>query len=162
MNRFASRALAPRRYTARSDRVFCSSRQVRFVEMEYALPRAAFHEAFSGLRRVLAPLPFPVAVPVEVRVAAADECWLSTAYQRDTVYLAVHQYVGMPYRPYFAAVEEICMALDGRPHLGKLHGRDAESLRGACPRLARFAACRDELDPKRRFANDYTRRVIGD
>ncbi len=161
MNRLASRALTARRYTARSDRVFCSPRRVRFVEMEYALPRAAIHEAFGVLRKILAQLPFPVAIPVEVRVAAADDCWLSTAYRRDTVYLAVHQYVGMPYRPFFAAVEELCTALDGRPHWGKLHGRDAVSLRAAYPRLARFGALRDRLDPERRFANGYTHRVLG-
>jgi L-gulonolactone oxidase len=161
INRLATRTLSARRYTGRSDRVFCSPRRVRFVEMEYALPRAAFREAFAELRRVLARLPFPVAVPVEVRVVAADECWLSTAYRRDSVYLAVHQYVGMPYRPYFAAVEEICTALDGRPHWGKLHGRDAAALRCAYPRLPRFTALRDELDPERRFANGYLRRVLG-
>jgi D-arabinono-1,4-lactone oxidase len=33
---------------------------------------------------------------VEVRVAAADDIWLSTAYGRDTAYVAIHQYTGLP------------------------------------------------------------------
>jgi FAD/FMN-containing dehydrogenase len=30
------------------------------------------------------------------------------------------------------------------------------------PRFADFTALRDRLDPERRFANDYLRRVLGD
>jgi len=33
---------------------------------------------------------------VTVRVAAADDLWLSTAHGRQTGYLAVHQYVRTP------------------------------------------------------------------
>jgi L-gulonolactone oxidase len=102
-----------------------------------------------------------VLFPVEVRFTAPDDIWLSHGYQRESVYLAIHQYAGMPYEPYFRAFEEVAKGLDGRPHWGKLHYRDAESLAPAYPRFADFLAVRDRLDPDRIFANDYTERVLG-
>lgn len=47
------------------------------------------------------------------------------------------------------------------PHWGKMHYRDAESLRAAYPRFDNFRAVRDRLDPERPFANGYTERVLG-
>ncbi|WP_213451534.1 D-arabinono-1,4-lactone oxidase [Rhizomonospora bruguierae] len=157
----SARALSARTYTGRSDRVFCTSRRVRFVEMEYGLPRAALRQAFAGLRRVVEALPFKVLFPVEVRFTAADDIWLSHGYGRDSAYIAIHQYVGAPYEPYFRAFERVAQDLDGRPHWGKLHYRDAASLAPAYPRFADFLAVRDKLDPDRRFANAYTGRVLG-
>ncbi|HEY3505631.1 MAG TPA: D-arabinono-1,4-lactone oxidase [Actinocatenispora sp.] len=162
INWLSARALGARTYADRSDRVFCTPRRVRFVEMEYAVPRAALPDAFAGLRRAVDTCGIPIAFPVEVRLAAADDIWLSTAHGRDTAYLAVHQYVGMPYEPYFRAVEAVMRDLDGRPHWGKMHWRDADSLRATYPRFDDFLAVRDRLDPDRVFANAYTRRVFGD
>lgn len=153
---------SPIRYTARSDRVFVTPRRVRFIEMEYGLPRPALREAFAALRSIVDTLPFKVLFPVEVRVTAADDIWLSHGYGRDSAYIAIHQFVGMPYEPYFQAFERACMALGGRPHWGKMHWRDAESLAPAYPRFKDFLAVRDKLDPDRVFANDYTRHVLGD
>jgi L-gulonolactone oxidase len=157
----SARALSPRVYTARSHQVFCSPRRVRFVELEYGLPREALPEAFAGLRRVLERLPLRVVFPVEVRVTAADDIWLSHGYGRDSAYIAIHQYAGMRYEEYFREFERVCVPLGGRPHWGKLHYRDASSLAGAYPRFADFLAVRDKLDPARTFANGYTTRVFG-
>jgi L-gulonolactone oxidase len=152
---------SPVTYTNRSDRIFTTPRRVHFIEMEYGLPRAALPEAFAALRRIVDALPFPVLMPVEVRVSAADDIWLSHGYGRDSVYIAIHQYVGMPYEPYFRAFEDVCTGLAGRPHWGKLHWRDAESLRPAYPMFDDFLAVREKLDPARVFANPYTERVLG-
>ncbi|MDI6100582.1 D-arabinono-1,4-lactone oxidase [Actinoplanes sp. NEAU-A12] len=157
----SARALSARSYTGRSDQVFCSLRKVKFTEMEYEVPRAALPEALDAIRRILDRLPFKVQFPVEVRFTGPDDVWLSHGYGRESAYIAVHQYIGSPYEPYFRAVEEVCAALGGRPHWGKLHYRDAASLRAAYPRFDDFLAVRDRLDPKRVFANDYLKRVLG-
>ncbi|MFY1618918.1 D-arabinono-1,4-lactone oxidase [Micromonospora sp. WMMD736] len=157
----SARALTERRYTGRSDRVFCTPRRVRFVEMEYGLPRAALPEALTALRRIVDELPFKILFPVEVRFTAADDIWLSHGYGRDNAYIAVHQYVGMPYEPYFQAFEKVAAALGGRPHWGKLHYRDAASLAEAYPRFADFQAIRDRLDPHRVFASGHLTHVLG-
>ncbi|MEU4622471.1 D-arabinono-1,4-lactone oxidase [Actinoplanes sp. NPDC023801] len=157
----SARALSPRTYTGPSHEVFCSSRRVKFTEMEYEVPRAALPEVLDALPKIFDRLPFRVQFPVEVRFTGADDVWLSHGYGRESAYIAVHQYIGVPYEPYFRAVEEVCSALDGRPHWGKLHYRDAESLRGAYPRFDDFLAVRDRLDPNRVFTNDYLNRVLG-
>jgi L-gulonolactone oxidase len=160
--RTSSRLLSARVYTGRSDHVFITSRRVRFVEMEYGLPREALPEAFAGVRRVIEALPFKVAFPVEVRFTAPDDIWLSHGYGRQNAYIAIHQFIGMPYEPYFRAVEAVCAPLGGRPHWGKLHYRSAADLAPAYPRFADFLGVRDRVDPQRVFANAYTRMVFGD
>lgn len=157
----SARALTERRYTGRSDRVFCTPRRVRFVEMEYGLPREALPDALAALQRIVDGLPFKVLFPVEVRFTAADDIWLSHGYGRDNVYIAVHQYVGMPYEPYFQAFEKVAAELGGRPHWGKLHYRDAASLATAYPRFADFQAMRDRLDPNRVFTSPHLTHVLG-
>lgn len=159
--RTEARVLTPRVYTARSDAAFVSPRRVRFTEMEYALPRAALPEAFAGLRRVVESLPFKVLIPVEVRFTAPDGIWLSHGYGRESAYIAIHQYVGVEYEPYFRAFERVAHDLGGRPHWGKLHYRDADSLRPAYEHFDDFLAVRERLDPHRVFANAYTDRVLG-
>ncbi|GAA1761809.1 D-arabinono-1,4-lactone oxidase [Luedemannella helvata] len=161
INAMSARALSPREYTASSHEVFVTARRVRFVEMEYGIPRAALPEAFAALRRVIDRLPYRVVFPVEVRFTAADDIWLSHGYGRDNAYLAIHQYVGMPYEEYFREFEQVCAPLGGRPHWGKMHFRDAATLRTAYPRFDDFLAVRDRLDPGRVFANSYTGRVFG-
>jgi L-gulonolactone oxidase len=160
--RTTARFFSPRVYTERSDVVFTSPRRVRFVEMEYGVPRAALGEAFAGLRRVIAGLNVPVTLPVEIRFTAADDIWLSHGQGRDNAYIAIHQFIGMPHEQYFLGFEEVCRALEGRPHWGKMHYRSAESLRPVYPHFDDFLAVRDKLDPARVFANDYTRQVLGD
>ena len=121
----------------------------------------ALPEAFAELRKIVDRLPFPVIFPVELRVSAADDIWLSHGQGRDNAYIAIHQYVGMPYEPYFRAFEAVARDLGGRPHWGKLHWRTADDLRPAYPHFDDFLAVRDRLDPDRVFANGYTRQVLG-
>ncbi|WP_030766317.1 D-arabinono-1,4-lactone oxidase [Streptomyces sp. NRRL F-2664] len=159
--RVASRALSARTYTDIPYRVFTSPRRVRFVEMEYALPREAVVEALRELRTTVDRSRLRISFPVEVRTAPADDIPLSTASGRDTAYIAVHMYRGTPYRAYFTAAERIFTAHGGRPHWGKVHTRDAEYLSRVYPRFGEFTALRDRLDPDRVFGNDYLRRVLG-
>ena len=160
-NRLASRLLSERRYVDRSYQVFASPRRVRFREMEYAVPREAVPHVLGEITAYLEASGERIGFPVEVRFAAADDLWLSTAHGRQSGYIAVHQYIRRDHEAYFAAVEAIARSVDGRPHWGKLHSRSAASLRGTYPRFDDFVALRDELDPHRIFANPYLDRVLG-
>ncbi|MGI8677216.1 MAG: D-arabinono-1,4-lactone oxidase [Jatrophihabitans sp.] len=160
-NRVAAAALSARDFIDRSYRVFASTRTVRFREMEYAVPRAAVPDVLAGIAAHLERSGEQIGFPVEVRFAAEDDVWLSTSYGRETGYVAVHQYHRRDHEPYFRAVEKIAMDAGGRPHWGKLHYRDAESLRAAYEHFDDFVAVRDRLDPERRFGNDYLTRVLG-
>lgn len=169
INRLVTRLAGSSRRIDRSDRIFASPRLVRFTEMEYALPRARTVEA---VRRILEMVSerarngghrrgFAVPFPIEVRTVAADDALISTAAGRDSGFVAVHMYRGMPWEPYFRAVEEIVRELDGRPHWGKRHFQTAASLRPLYPDWDCFQAVRRRLDPGGRFANDHIRRVLG-
>ncbi|MFD4864500.1 D-arabinono-1,4-lactone oxidase [Streptomyces sp. NPDC058412] len=160
--RVASRALSARTYTDIPYKVFTSPRRVRFVEMEYALPRERVVEALRELRAMVDRSGLRISFPVEVRTAPADDIALSTASGRETAYVAVHMYRGTPYQAYFTAAERIFTAHGGRPHWGKVHTRDAEYFASVYPRFGEFTALRDRLDPGRVFGNDYLRRVLGD
>jgi L-gulono-1,4-lactone dehydrogenase len=145
----------------RSFRIFASDRRIRFTEMEYAIGREHAAEAVRRVLEVAARPEHRVAFPIEVRFAAADELILSGAHGRDTCYVAVHQDPTLAWEPYFRAVEAIMDSYDGRPHWGKRHFQRAATLASRYPRWGEFAALRGRLDPKRRFANAYTERVLG-
>ncbi|MFF3917457.1 D-arabinono-1,4-lactone oxidase [Streptomyces sp. NPDC001852] len=157
----SSKALSARTYTDIPYKVFTSPRRVRFVEMEYAVPRAALAQTLRELKSMVERSGLRVSFPVEVRTAPADDITLSTASGRDSAYVAVHMFRGTPYQAYFTAAERIFTAHDGRPHWGKVHTRDAEYFARVYPRFGEFTALRDRLDPERLFQNDYLRRVLG-
>ncbi|MET8637612.1 D-arabinono-1,4-lactone oxidase [Streptomyces sp. NPDC004680] len=157
----SSRALSARTYTDIAYRVFTSPRRVRFVEMEYAVPREALPQTLRELKAMVDRSTLRVSFPVEVRTAPADDITLSTASGRDSAYIAVHMFRGTPYRSYFTAAEQIFTAHGGRPHWGKVHTRDADYFAEVYPRFGEFTALRDRLDPDRRFGNDYLRRTLG-
>jgi len=161
LNRFASAALSSRSYTDASHRVFVTPRRVRFTESEYAVPRESLGHVIAELRRAVPRLADPVMFPVEVRVAAADDIWLSTAYGRESAYVAIHQYAGLPYRAYFDRFESIVAEVAGRPHWGKMHSLDAGRLGALYPRFDDFRRVRAEVDPEGRFGNSYLTRVLG-
>ena len=144
-----------------SHNVLCSRRLVRFVEMEYAIPRAELGKALLRVRDLIEGEGLSVNFPIELRVAAADDIPLSTAQGRETGYLAVHLSAGTPFEPYFRGVEAIMDDVGGRPHWGKMHYQRAETLAPRYPEWARFQAVRARLDPDGRFRNPYLDRVLG-
>lgn len=145
----------------RSDRVFCSPRRVHFVEMEYGIPFDAVPDAIGRIVELTSRLPFPPMFPIEVRSSRADDIPLSTANGRESGWVAVHQYVGVPYEAYFQGVEQIMNDYNGRPHWGKLHFQSAHTLAYRYPEWNTFQTWRHKLDPTGTFRNAYLDRVLG-
>ncbi len=159
--RLAGRVASGSRTVDRSDRVFANERRVRFTEMEYGVPREHGPEAVRRVIEWVRSNRYPVFFPIEMRVAAGDDALLSPSHDRDTAYIAVHQYRGMEWRPYFEAVEEIMNSYGGRPHWGKRHFQTAATLAPRYPAWEGFQRARDELDPGHAFTNEYAERVLG-
>jgi FAD-linked oxidoreductase len=159
--RFAGRVATGGRTVDHSHRVFVNKRDVRFTEMEYAVPREHGPTAVRRVVEWVRANRFPVFFPIEVRVTAGDDAHLSASHERDAAYIAVHQYRGMEWRPYFEAVESIMDDYVGRPHWGKRHFQTAATLAPRYPKWDAFQAARDELDPGRVFTNAYAERVLG-
>jgi len=154
-------APAPNEYSDSSFKIFASKRIVKFYEMEYAIPRKECAEALNRVRRLVDDSGFFLNFPVEVRFTAPDEIPLSTASNRESAYIAVHVFKGMNYEPYFREVESIMNDYAGRPHWGKLHFQNAESLRSRYPKWELFRSVRSQVDPQGVFTNQYLQTVLG-
>lgn len=161
LNRLMTSLMSPSSVQDHGWKVYASARNVKFTEMEYAIPREHAQVAVQRVIELVRRRNLPIMYPLEVRFSAPDDAFLSTAHGRDTCYIAVHQFSGMEFETYFRAVEEIMDSYGGRPHWGKRHYQTAATLRERYPDWDRFIAVRDRLDPNRVFRNDYTRRVLG-
>ena len=160
-SRLCARLVAQGTCVGPSHRIFATPRLVRFNEMEYAVPSERGADCLREIRRYVDSKRVRVHFPVELRFARGDDIWLSPAYCRDTAYIAVHQYRGMPYEDYFAGVESIFKNHGGRPHWGKMHTRAAADLAALYPMWERFQDVRRRLDPAGVFLNDYLRTLFG-
>ncbi|MGE7056984.1 D-arabinono-1,4-lactone oxidase, partial [Paenibacillus glucanolyticus] len=101
VSRFSASQVPLGRKVNHSHRLFATQRLVRFNEMEYNLPVEALNAVIEDMREELSRSKFHVHFPVECRYAKGDDIWLSPAYGRDSAYIAVHMYKGMPYEDYF-------------------------------------------------------------
>ena len=161
LSRFVGSQIGRTATTDRSDRVFTNPRTVRFVEMEYAIPRSQAIAALRSVKELIEKKDFKVGFPIELRFLGPDDAFLGTAYGRDTAYLAVHVYYRLAFESFFREVEAVMREMDGRPHWGKMHYRTAQDLRPLYPQWDRFLDVRHRLDPERVFANKYLERVLG-
>jgi L-gulono-1,4-lactone dehydrogenase len=161
LNRMSARLSGGSERIDRSSRIFSSPRLVRFTETEYAIPRANAIEAVRAARRVVEKNEYDVPFPFEVRFVAPDDAFLSPSHTRETAYVAVHQFQGMQWEPFFRSVGSIMDEFDGRPHWGKRHFQTAETLRPRYPEWDAFQSARARLDPDGLFANEHVSRVLG-
>lgn len=135
--------------------VLPSHRDWLHSEIEYSVPAEAGPACFAAIRALLA-RDFPtMGWPVEYRTLAADDVWLSTAYQRPTVTISLHLPAGDDDGPLFRAAEGVFRSHDGRPHWAKVHYLDGPTLASIHPAWDRWWAVRDDADPAGTFLNDF-------
>ena len=141
---------------------FPSDRNVRFNEMEYAVPAEKGPDCIREVGEHMRKCGINFLFPLEFRYVAGDDAWLSPFYRRDSVTISVHQYHRQPYRALFAGVEDIFRRYEGRPHWGKLHTCGAKEFEALYPKWDDFQAVRRRLDPAGKFLNDHLRHVFGE
>ena len=141
--------------------VYAASRGVRFHEAEFAIPAERFEEAFATLRHRFEDENVKVAFPLEVRRVAADDVWMSTAYERESVYIAAHTYHWFDPVPYLLMVQRTLEPFGARPHWGKMHWMGPDQLRSLYPRFDDFRRVRAEADPDGLFLTPYLRSTLG-
>ena len=153
--------LPPEDYVEEWLNVYASERNVRFNEMEYHLP---LEEGAKALREIIALLEtrFPeVYFPIEVRVVAPDEIWLSPFHRRPSCSIAIHHGAPEDPQPFFGAAEPIFRRYGGRPHWGKMHNLTARDLSALYPRWKDAMEIRRDMDPDNRFVSPYLARLLG-
>jgi xylitol oxidase len=96
----------------------------------------------------------------ELRTIAADNLWLSGAYQRET--LGIH-FTWKKLDAIYPVIERVEAALrpfSYRPHWGKAFNSDGAYLKSVYPKMSEFRSLIDGLDPRRKFENEFTRTNI--
>ncbi len=127
------------------------------TEMEFAVPYDRSLACLDEIRELVTARFPEVKMPVEYRTVAADDVWLSPAYERDTATISVHRLIEFDDRPYFDACEEVFRRYDGRPHWGKMHAFSGADLAGVHPRWTEWWSQRNAVDPTGTFLNDVLR-----
>jgi FAD/FMN-containing dehydrogenase len=146
-----------------SHEIIARERELKFEELEYFVPAAAGPDCFREVRRrILQAHRKHVAWRVLYRLIAADTGYLSPAHGRDSVAISVHQNVGLPYQAYFDDIEPIIRAHEGRPHWGKKHSLQGQSLAALYPRWNEFMQLRRRLDPHGVFLPEPMARLLGE
>jgi alditol oxidase len=129
------------------------------IQSEYLMDRRYASSAIDALRG-LGPAIAPLVKSAEIRTVAADELWLSSAYQRSV--FGVH----FTWRPDAAAVsalvEQIETALEpfqSRPHWAKVFGPDY-NFAELYPRLSDFRQLTEAYDPRGVFRTPFVARIV--
>ncbi len=131
------------------------------LQSEYFVPRGHAVEALEALR-AMGPAISSALHMTELRTVAADELWLSPAYQVDVLA------IGFTWRdvpdlvlPLLPRIENLLFPLGGRPHWAKLFDADGATLARMQPKWEDFRALRDALDPGRKFGNAFLTGALG-
>jgi xylitol oxidase len=130
------------------------------VQSEYFVPREHAVAALQALRP-LSELLAPLLLVGEVRSIAADDLWLSPAYQRDSVafhFTWVDDWTAV--RPVLPLIEAALEPFEPRPHWGKLFTMDPALVAGLYPRMADFRQLVNRYDPTEKFRNQFLRTYV--
>jgi FAD-linked oxidoreductase len=160
MCQFMAKQIADTQEIDVGHRVLSTKRNVRFNEMEYALPTEDGPKAIQDIKSWIEREGIAVHFPIEYRYVKGDDIPLSPCYGRDSVCISVHMFQGMPHEHYFEGCERIFRRYDGRPHWGKMHNLTAKELAELYPEWHSFQQVRMDLDPNGVFLNEYLREIL--
>jgi xylitol oxidase len=126
------------------------------IQSEYLMPLASAPAAIEAVRRI-ADRFRPLLLVSEIRTIAADDLWMSTAYDRDSVafhFTWLRDQSGV--ESVLPLIEAALSPFDPRPHWGKV-----ATMTASMPRIDDFCALVERWDPNGVFRNDYLAKVLG-
>jgi xylitol oxidase len=130
------------------------------LQSEYLIPRRHAADALMAVHN-LKPEIAPILQICEIRTVAADDFWLSPAFDRPC--LAVH-FTWRKQPDEVAALlpelEKELAPFQARPHWGKLFSVAPKELKALYPKLPEFRALASELDPEGKFKNPFLQKCI--
>lgn len=130
------------------------------IQSEYFVARERGLEALSALETIADGFS-PHLIVSELRYVAADELWLSPAYERD--YLAIHftwRRHPVEVQQLLRTIEETLMPFEARPHWGKWFTMDTSRVSRLYRRLPEFEDLVRHMDPEKKFHNAFLDRVL--
>ncbi len=132
----------------------------RELQTEYLVPLDHGYQAILAVEKLRDQIT-PHLFVTELRTIAADNLWMSTAYQRPS--LAIH----FTWKPEWPEVSKILPQIEAqlapfglRPHWGKLFTVPPAQLQAQYKRLADFKAAAARLDPGAKFRNEFLSRNL--
>jgi FAD-linked oxidoreductase len=162
LHRVFTNGAAGKPKTRWSHEIYPSPRNVRFNEMEYAVPADRAAECLDELVTLIRKRNIQTAFPFEFRFVRKDDIWLSPFEGRDCATISVHQYHRQSETELFTLCESVFARYAARPHWGKMHTMQAKGLSALYPQFETFRALRRRLDPKGRFLTPYLGQVMGE
>ena len=125
------------------------------LQTEYFVPRAKGFEAIRAVEQLRDQIT-PHLFITEFRTIAADQLWMSPAYQRDS--MAIH----FTWKPEWPEVKKILPQIEeklapfgARPHWAKLFTIKPTVFEGQYSRLNEYRGLVKRYDPNGRFRNDF-------
>jgi FAD-linked oxidoreductase len=143
-------------------KLLANERPIRFNEIEYHVPVEAQVEALREVLRRIETGRRDVFFPIEARIVAEDDAWLSPFYRRPSGSIAVHSYYRDDHEFLYSLVEPVLREAGGRPHWGKLHSLKAGELRTLYPMWQEADRVRRTLDPEGKMLNRHLRGIFAD
>ncbi len=125
------------------------------LQSEFFVPRDEAVEAILAINK-LADQVGPHLFISEIRTVAADDLWMSTAYQRHSVIIHFTWKQDWPaVSKLLPTIERELAPFDVRPHWGKLFTIDPKVLQSRYDRYADFLQLLKEFDPQGKFRNAF-------
>ncbi|MBB6146034.1 xylitol oxidase [Silvibacterium bohemicum] len=125
------------------------------IQTEYFVPRDKGYEAILAVEQLKDRIT-PHLFVTELRTIAADDLWMSMAYQRPS--MAIH----FTWKPEAEAVHAVLPLIEkqlapfgARPHWAKVFTMDPARIQGLYPEMAEFQALMKEYDPAGKFRNEF-------
>ena len=132
----------------------------RELQTEYFVPRDRGYEAILAVEKLRDRIT-PHLFITELRTIAADDLWMSMAYQRPS--LAIH-FTWKPewpeVRQILPLIEEQLAPFGPRPHWGKLFTLAPARLQAQYKRLAEFKNSLQHYDPSAKFRNEFLEKNV--
>jgi xylitol oxidase len=127
----------------------------RELQTEYFVPRDRGYEAILAVEKLRDQIT-PHLFVTELRTIAADDLWMSTAFERPS--LAIH----FTWKPEWPEVRKILPLIEAqlepfnpRPHWGKLFTIPPTRLQAQYKRLPEFKGLLKRYDPEGKFRNEF-------
>ena len=130
------------------------------LQSEYLVPREFGVAAIGALGRIGDRIA-PVLQISEIRTIAADDLWMSMAFERESVgfhFTWIEDDAAVT--PVVSSIEEALAPFAARPHWGKVFGAPPETVRGVYPRWEDFATLLRRYDPAGKFRNEFMDRYF--
>lgn len=129
-------------------------------ETEWAFDIKSAKELLRDYRKMIESSNHLINFIQEIRFTKADDFSLSPCYKRDTIWLGAYNADNYGWEELLADFENLARSYDGRPHWGKEFTLDKSYLYKTYEKLDNFNALRLQLDPERKFENEYISQIF--